>query len=96
MNPAETLAQRRSEILALARRYGIRRIRVFGSTARGDAHARSDVDFLVDPGPDVSIFDLGGFQMELQMLLGCQVDVVTEKGLRSRIRKQVLDEAVPL
>jgi len=96
MNTAETLAHRRSEILALARRYGIRRIRVFGSTARGDAHARSDIDFLVDPGPDVSIFDLGGFQLELQMLLGCQVDVVTEKGLRSRIRKQVLDEAVPL
>jgi len=96
MNTAGILQQRRTDILALAHRYGLRRVRVFGSTARGDIHPGSDVDFLVDPGPGVSIFDLGGFQSELQDLLGCHVDVVTENGLRPRIRQRVLDEAVGL
>lgn len=96
MNTGSILQQRRSDILALAHRYGLRHVRVFGSAARGDVHTGSDVDFLVEPGPGVSIFDLGGFQFELQDLLGCHVDVVTEKGLRPRIRQRVLEEAVGL
>ena len=96
MDKQEALQQKRSDILALAHQYGLRRIRVFGSVARGDAHAGSDVDFLVDPGPGVSIFDLGGFLVELQDLLGFDVDVVTEKSLRPRIRSQVLNEATAL
>ena len=96
MDKQEALQQKRSDILALAHRYGLRRIRVFGSVARGDAHTESDVDFLVEPGPEVSIFDLGGFLVELQDLLGFNVDVVTEKGLRPRIRSQVLEEATSL
>ena len=96
MDKQEALRQKRGDILALAQRYNMRRIRVFGSIARGDAHPGSDVDFLVDPGPGVSVFDLGGFLEELQELLGFEVDVVTEGGLRPRIRKRVLDEAVAL
>lgn len=54
------------------------------------------MDFLVQPGPDTSIFDLGPVQVELYELLGFEVDVVTEKGLKPRIRQLVLDQAVPL
>jgi uncharacterized protein len=54
------------------------------------------VDFLVEMEAERSLFDLGGLLMELQDLLSCPVDVVTEKGLRSRIRDRVLSEAVPL
>ena len=96
MDKQETLRQKRGDILALAQRYDVRRIRVFGSVARGDAHGGSDVDFVVDPGPEVSVLDLGGFLVELRELLGFEIDVVTENGLRPRIRKRVLDEAVAL
>lgn len=71
-------------------------MRVFGSVARGDVRADSDIDILVDLEPGRSLFDLGGLLYDLQTLLGVDVDVVTEKGLRPRIRERVLQEAVPL
>ena len=90
------LRSKRQEILKVAARHGARRLRVFGSVARGQATPGSDVDFLVEMEPGRSLFDLGGLLMDLQDLLGCPVDVVTEKGLRARIRDRVLREAVPL
>ncbi|MEA2603202.1 MAG: uncharacterized protein QOF89_4194 [Acidobacteriota bacterium] len=92
----EELRNRRDEILRVAAQHGARHIRVFGSVARGDADERSDVDFLVDLETGRSLLDLGGLLMDLQTLLGRPVDVVTEKGLKSRIRNRVLGEAVPL
>ncbi len=92
----ELLKHKREEILQLAARHGAFNVRVFGSVARGDAGAKSDVDFLVDLEPGRSLFDLGGLLMDLQDLLGRTVDVVTEKGLRQRIRDRVLEEARPL
>ena len=92
----EELRNRRDEILHMAAQHGARHIRVFGSVARGDADERSDVDFLVDLENGRSLLDLGGLLMDLQALLGRLVDVVTEKGLKSRIRNRVLDEAVSL
>ena len=86
----------RTAILRLAAQYGARNVRIFGSVARGEARPDSDVDVLVDLEPGRSLFDLGGLLMELQDLLGCRVDVVTEQGLRPRIRARVLREAVPL
>ena len=71
-------------------------MRIFGSVARGEAKLDSDVDVLVDLEPGRSLLDLGGLLMDLRDLLGCNVDVVTEKGLRERIRDRVLREAVPL
>ena len=92
----EELRNRRDEILRVAAQHGAHHVRVFGSMARGDADERSDVDFLVDLEKGRSLLDLGGLLMDLQTLLGRPVDVVTEKGLKSRIRDRVLDEAVPL
>lgn len=71
-------------------------MRIFGSVARGKADERSDVDFLVELEPGRSLLDLGGLLMDLQQLLGHPVDVVTERGLRERIRERVLEEAIPL
>ena len=87
---------KREEIKKLAANYGAHNVRLFGSVARGEAHSDSDIDVLVDLEPDRSLFDLGGLLMELQDLLGCKVDVVTEHGLRPRIRERVLRDAVPL
>jgi predicted nucleotidyltransferase len=96
MTASDLLRERREEILAIARRYGAKNLRVFGSVARGDAGPESDVDFLVELEPGRNLFDLGGFLYEVRELLGCPVDVVTEKGLREHIRPSVLKEAVPL
>ncbi len=90
------LDEHRQEILSLAARHGAKSIRVFGSVVRGEADEQSDVDFLVEMEPGRSLMDMGGLLMDLQELLGCKVDVVSEKGLRPRIRERVLKEAMPL
>jgi predicted nucleotidyltransferase len=96
MNLEKLIQAHREDILRIATRYGAYNVRIFGSVARGDADAGSDVDLLVDLEPGRSLLDLGGLLMELQDLLMCDVDVITEKGLRPRIRQYVLDEAVAL
>ncbi|MGA2914563.1 MAG: nucleotidyltransferase family protein [Sedimentisphaerales bacterium] len=96
MNLTELLKANKDIIIEVAARYGAKNIRVFGSAARGDFDQNSDIDFLVDMEKGRSLFDMGGLLMELQTLLGCRVDVVTPKGLRSRIRDTVLKEAKTL
>ena len=96
MTLEQLIARHREEILALARRHGVRQVRIFGSTIRGQAGPESDVDVLVDLEPDRSLFDLGRFAIELEQLLECRVDVVTEAGLHWYIRDRVLQEAVSL
>lgn len=94
-----TLAQlrrNRGEILSLAAHYRAENVRVFGSVARGRSTDASDLDLLVTTRPGCSLFDLGGLLADLQDLLGCQVDLVPEDGLKPRLRAQVLREAVPL
>jgi len=92
----QSLRIKREEILQIAEKHGARTVRIFGSVARGEADVASDLDLLVEMEPGRSLLDLGGLLMELQDLLGCRVDVVTEKGLRERIRDRVLKEAVAL
>ena len=92
----ELLRDKREEVLRLAERHGARNVRIFGSAARGEARPDSDIDFLVDMEPGRSLLDLGGLLMDLRGLLGRPVDVVTERGLKERIRPRVLKEAVPV
>jgi len=96
MDKSDLLREKRTEILQVAAEHGAYNVRIFGSVARGAADEASDFDFLVDMEPGRSLLDLGGLLMDLQDLLGCPVDVVTERGLRKRIRDQVLKEAVAL
>jgi len=96
MTLRELRTTRRDEILRIAARRGARNIRVFGSVARGESDASSDIDFLVDLEPGRSLFDLSGLLIDLEAALQTEVDVVTERGLRARVRKRVLHEAVPL
>jgi predicted nucleotidyltransferase len=90
------LRARRAAILDVARQHGALNVRVFGSAVRGDTHPASDVDFLVDMERGRSLLDLGALLMDLADLLDQDVDVVTEKGLRDRLRPRVLAEAQPL
>ena len=96
MGIEELLKEQREDILRIAAQHGAHNVRVFGSVARGDARSDSDVDLLVELEPGRSLLDLGGLLMDLQALLGRDVDVVTDKGLRDRIRTRVLLEARPL
>jgi predicted nucleotidyltransferase len=96
MGIPEIIADKKAQILALAAQHGALNVRVFGSVANGTADEKSDIDFLVDMEKGRSLLDLGGLLMDLQELFGRKVDVVTEKGLRERIREAVLHQAVPL
>ena len=96
MGIEELLKARRDEILRICARRGARRVRVFGSVARGEADERSDVDFLVEMEPGRTLLDMGGLVMDLRDLLKRQVDVATEIGLKPRIRERILHEAVTL
>jgi len=94
---AQTLLKvRRNEILELASRNGAANVRVFGSVARGEERPDSDIDFLVNLESGRSLLDLARLLRELKSLLGRDVDVVTEAGLRARIKQRVLKEARPL
>jgi uncharacterized protein len=92
----ELLKEQREDILRIAAQHGAHNVRVFGSVARGNARPDSDVDLLVELEAGRSLLDLGGLLMDLQTLLGREVDVVTDNGLRDRIRARVLQEAKPL
>lgn len=86
----------RAEILRVATEYGARNVRVFGSVARGQATASSDLDLLVNLDAGRSLLDLIALKQELEDLLGREVDVVTEAALSPYLREQVLREAVTL
>lgn len=94
MGIEEIIAPKRQEILRIAAAHGARNVRVFGSVARGEAGPESDVDFLIDAGPNTTPWFPGGLIADLQELLGRTVDVAENTTLHSRIRDQVLAEAV--
>ena len=93
---SQKIQTQKQAIFSIAQIYGAKNLRIFGSVARGEDDEKSDLDLLVDLEPVRSLFDLGGLAIKLQELLGCSVDVVTEKGLKQRIRDHVLQEAIKL
>ena len=90
----EILRQRRDDITRLAAKHGATNIRVFGSVARDQAKQDSDLDLLIDAGPNTSSWFPAGLILDLENLLGCRVEIVTEKGLNPELRDQVLSEAI--
>ena len=90
------MKKNRNRILRIAEKYGARNLRVFGSVARGEESFYSDIDLLVDMEPGTGLFSHARLILELQKLLGTQVDVATANSLRPRLRSRILNEAVPL
>lgn len=90
------LDNNRDEILRIAASYGAQDLRVFGSVSRGEAADTSDVDILVKLEPGRSLLDIIAIKQDLEDLLGCKVDVVTEDAISPYIREQILKEAVSL
>ena len=96
MSIGQELQSKRVDILRLADRHGASEVRVFGSVARGEAGADSDVDLLIKMAPERSLLDHVALWQDLEDLLGRKVDLVSEKALHRLIRDQILKEAVPL
>lgn len=96
MKPSDALHRNSRAVLEAARRFHVSNPRVFGSVLRGTDDDHSDLDLLVDPSPETTLFDLGGLQAELEALLGVPVDVLTPGDLPARFRAQVLAEARPV
>lgn len=92
----EILKDKRAEILQVAEEHGATDIRVFGSIARGEARADSDVDLLVTFEAGRSLLDHAALISQLAKLLGRKVEVASERGLKPRYRERILREAVPL
>lgn len=92
----QDIKNRREEILEIAGKRGVSNMAVFGSVVRGEAGGKSDVDFLVDMEPGRSLFDLSGFMIDMEELLGYKVDVALRKTLKEGIREKALKEAVKL
>lgn len=92
----DELLRRRDAILAAARHHGASQVRVFGSVARGEASATSDIDLLVQMSAGRSLLDLCALGDELEDLLGRRVDVLTEAAISPHLRARVLAESVPL
>ncbi|MFT3930867.1 MAG: nucleotidyltransferase family protein [Spongiibacteraceae bacterium] len=96
MKPSVALELNRQAIRNLPARYRAENPRVFGSVLMGTDREGSDLDLLVDPLPGATLFDLGGLQAELELLLGVQVDVLTPGDLPAKFRHQILAQARPI
>ena len=92
----ESLRQQRTAVLDAAHRHKAHNLRVFGSVALGAERPSSDIDILVDALPGATLFDLGALQVELEELLGANVDLVTPGDLPMSFRNAVLAEAVAI
>ncbi len=97
MSVWDTIQARRDEILAIADRHGLANVRVYGSVARGEETANSDVDFLINVvAPEKSTWSYIGFMTDVEELLQCEVDVVPETQLHPLLRDEIISHAKPL
>jgi predicted nucleotidyltransferase len=96
MRPSQALAEHRSEIREIVLAHRAQNVRVFGSVAHGSDTDESDLDLLIDPTSDTTLFDLGAIRYKLRHLLGVPVDVLTPGALPDSFRQIVLNEAIPV
>ena len=96
MKPSEALSSNRAEIRRVVESHRARNARVFGSVVHGRDTEGSDLDILVDPTPETTLFDIGAIRHELGRLLGVPVDVLTPSALPDSFRGEVLAEARPV
>lgn len=93
----DVLHKRADAINAVCRQYGARRIRVFGSVARGEERPDSDVDFLVDMPPGYDLFTQRlPLTERLAEITGRHPDVIPEHELNRHLRETILREAVDI
>ena len=96
MKPSVVLIAHRSQIREIVLAHHANNARVFGSVAAGTDTDDSDLDILIDPTPETTLFDIGAIRYKLKQLLGVSVDVLTPKALPEKFRQAVLEAALPI
>jgi uncharacterized protein len=96
MKPSQALDSHRADIRRVVESHHAANARVFGSVLHGNDTEESDLDILIDPTPETTLFDIGAIRHELLQLLGVPVDVLTPKALPEKFRATILAEAVPV
>jgi predicted nucleotidyltransferase len=83
VRPSVAVRENADRIRTIIARYPVRNARIFGSAARGDDREGSDLDLLVEPMDETTLYDLAGLKLELEALLGVGVDIATPRALRA-------------
>ena len=96
MKPSLALQLHRAAVRRVVEAHHARNASVFGSVAQGRDEDDSDLDLLIDPTPETTLFDIGAIRLELRQLLGVPVDVLTPDALPDKFRAAVLAEARPV
>lgn len=96
MKPSDALETHREAIRHVVAAHRAQNARVFGSVVHGDDTDESDLDILIDPTPETTLMDVAAIQVELEVLLGITVDVLTPRSLPEKFRNQVISEAMPV
>lgn len=96
MRPSIALQTHRKAIREIALRHRVRNVRVFGSALHGDDTDESDLDLLVEPTDETTLFDIGAIRFELKKLLGIPVDVLTPGALPDSFKERIMKEAAPV
>ena len=96
MKPSEALATHRKQIREIVSVHHASNARVFGSVAAGTDTETRDLDILIDPMPEMTLFDIGAIRFKLKQLLGVSVDVLTPKALPEKFRQSVIETAIPI
>lgn len=96
MKSSEAFLKHRAEIRSVVAAHRAKNARIFGSVLHGTDQEGSDLDLLVDPTDETTLFDIARIKGTLEMLLGIKVDVLTPKALPERFRSRVLAEAAPV
>ena len=96
MRPSVALQLYRDRIREIALSHRVTNVRVFGSVLKGNDQEGSDLDILVEPTDETTLFDIGAIRYELKELLNIPIDVLTPRALPDNFRQQVLQEAQPL
>ncbi|MEW6036643.1 MAG: nucleotidyltransferase family protein [Pseudomonadota bacterium] len=96
MKPSDALRNHRDAVRRIVEAHRAVNPRVFGSVVHGNDTENSDLDLLIDPTPDTTLFDIGAIRHELLQLLGVPVDVLTPKAIPEKFRATVLAEARPV
>ena len=96
MKPSQVLDANRAAIRGVVEAHRGRTARVFGSVLRGEDVEDSDLDILIDPTPETTLFDIGAICYKLEKLLGVPVDVLTPNALPDKFRAEVLAQARPV
>ncbi len=96
MKPSDQLERYRHDIRLVIQANRAGNPRVFGSVSRGEDNDESDLDILIDPSEETSLFDIGAMQAELAELLGVKVDIHTPNSLPESFRNEVISQALPI